>query len=152
MNGQLFHVQHVSEAVVSRFIPRIPSERMLFEDDVVPRICLSSTIQGAIKGSQVLYRKYVKDFHHSIKGMYLRVYAFNKDQIDLNYLLKPEEIQKDVADTMFTREHWYLQELVPFEYFYVFVELSEQVLEQQILNENIRFEIVKECSMPYAAS
>ncbi|MBG9693129.1 hypothetical protein ABD91_20525 [Lysinibacillus sphaericus] len=152
MSGQLFHVQHISESVVSSFVPRIPSERILFEDDVIPRICLSSTIQGAIKGSQVLYRNYEKDFYHSIKGMYLRVYLFNKGQMDLSYLLKPEEIQDYVVDAMFTKEHWYLQKLLPLEYFYVFVELSEQELEQQMLVENIRFEIIKECSMPYVAS
>lgn len=152
MSGRLFHVQHISEPVVSKFIPRIPLERMLFEDDVLPRICLSSTIQGAIKGSQVLYRNYVKDFCHSIKGMYLRVYTFNEDQMDSSYLLKPEEIQGDVMDSMFTKEHWYLQELVPMEYFYVFVELPEQILEQHLLVDNIRFEIVKEPLMNYVTS
>ena len=141
-----FHVQSVEDEYVDCFVPRIPKTRLILEDDVIPRICLSDSIQGALKGSQYLLQKRDETsvFRQGVKGIYLRVYSFR--DVSLKELVTPEELVEDglVQDAMFTREHWYLQNLKPSDCFYIFVEYPVLADEKQFFTEFYRFDFVEE--------
>lgn len=142
---KLFHVQSVFDAIVDEFYPRIPPVKMVLEDDIIPRICLSSTIAGALKGMQLFHIPNAQtSYRNGVKGAYIRVYVF--DEYKPEMLVYPSElVAKDyVPDAMFTQEHWYLDFIKPSDIFYVFVEMLSVTAGLNYYKEPFVFECVEE--------
>lgn len=106
------------------FEPRIPSFRMGGEDGTVPRICLSTTVEGcltAIPGGG-------KELFHLLENVksIVKVFVFDTDKMNLKEgdLLDSETLYEEynVHDAPHTKEFWSLVPLVASESHFVFIE------------------------------
>ena len=107
-----YHVELARTKPIEIFIPRIPDERLVDEDDVIPRICVSTSIIGCLNA--VPWGKRNLDFIPDF--LPIRVYVFETDKF-----WSSSELYNDglVADAIYTDEHWLLEPIMPKEIFYI---------------------------------
>lgn len=104
--NKLYHLSHCLNDI-HEFVPRVPLDRAESENKYIPRVCLSSSIEGALSavpwgGSNLEERIWEE-------GSYLiRVFEFDLDTLNLDNLLPPEYLySKDlVRDSYLTEEYW----------------------------------------------
>lgn len=142
-----YHVQSAEDDIVLRFVPKVPSNRLLREEGETPRICLSKTIQGALKGAQLFYGKSDDNsscFRNGLNGRYIRVYSFKN--LESEFLVTDVELTTNgyVDDAMFTSEHWYFKAVEPDEVFLIFVLTPSVVMGSQFYEEVYQFEIISD--------
>lgn len=93
--------------------PRVPEILARNENNNIKRVCLSSSIEGAINsapwGGGDIEDLFIDGFMPSIL---IRVYVYNINEDDEN-LIHPIELYKQdlVPDAIYTDEHWYLDEI-----------------------------------------
>lgn len=106
---------HVSYDKISRFVLRVPKDRLLGEDGTVPRICLSISIENCINAkpnqADALYLAREQGIPLAIY-----VYEFDTEDIPEGKLVEPEVLYEkyDVLDAIDNREYWLLDDSVPF--------------------------------------
>lgn len=102
---------HVSYNKVDRFIPRIPKERAVGENDKIPRICFSDSIERCITAKpsgpialEIAERECIP--------VCLYVYSIDTVDYDRCDMLDPVEVfELGVPDANITHEWWLLHEL-----------------------------------------
>lgn len=103
---------HVSYDRVPKFVLRVPKNRLYGEDDVTPRICLSTSIEQCVNAkpfsAQALYL--AREFG---LAMALYVYTFRSEDIPEGKLLGPEGLVDLVPDAAESNEYWLLDPDVP---------------------------------------
>lgn len=99
---KLYHISTVDLGSTYTFIPRVPANRSLHEDDFTPRVCLSTSVNGAITAiatelnldepiDLVIYSTELSVIDKNLVG-YIQLYSDNK-----------------VCDALATEECWYLK-------------------------------------------
>lgn len=76
------------------FNPRIPKDRMSYENDNVPRICMSTSIDGCLTAIDTMYTWFEGD-----RLVYVYVCI-----VDEKYVIHPTV--EDVPDVLFSGEVW----------------------------------------------
>lgn len=114
----LYHVSLRFWDEITKFIPRVPKGRLdsVGEDTLIPRICLSDSIEGCLTGVPWGGYNLIKDPPYGEAGLaaIFRLYEFDKSKIKKENLLNPQQIKKYVPDSEVSREHWVInQEIVP---------------------------------------
>jgi len=104
---KLYHLSNDCN-IINEFLPRIPEDRAKDEDDKIPRISLSSTIEGCLTAAPWGGID-LEDLFWEDGSFLIRVYEFDIDDLSLSNLLPPEYLfTKDlVIDSIVTREFWY---------------------------------------------
>lgn len=106
----LYHISLRSWEVIDEFIPRVPKSRceITGEDESIPRISLSSSIEGCLTGVPWGGFHLINDppFENSDTIAVVRVYEFSEENIDKNNMLKPSDVVRYVADAEISQEHW----------------------------------------------
>lgn len=102
----LYYIDVSSQPIVEEFIPRIPQSRMLGEDDKIPRICLSKTLEGCCSASPELEGLFPR--HASCPDEVFRLYVFDENEIQEENLIDSEYLWKNslVQDAYITKEVW----------------------------------------------
>lgn len=110
-----FKLYHLSLYPVKNnlFVPRIPSVRFVGENNNIPRICFSTSIEGcisAIPGGINSMKVLLKNEH--IEGIYL--YEIDSSQIKLENIKTPMKLLKEglVPDALWTDECWAINQKV----------------------------------------
>lgn len=137
--GKKLHLYHISQLLenqeeIKQFVPRIPESRANEENETIPRVCVSDSLEGCFKGhpdavvdseygnfAQLLLEK-------GISGLLFRVYHFIVDEADV---MLPEELLEKgyVPDVLDTNEHWILTECQPVGVSYVCLEKAGMDME-----------------------
>ena len=73
------------------FSPRIPKNRVQFENGSIPRICVSTSVRGCLKGL-------------GIDGMTVQAFLYTPVEYNGNKIYKPTV--DEVPDVVETREKW----------------------------------------------
>lgn len=99
---KLYHVSLTRTEAVKTFVPRVPEtlSEELGEDRNIPRICLSSSIEGCLQAIEASCRI----------GMPMMVYTVDVDAAD-PALIIPEIVRKKVPDALENQEYWYTEPL-----------------------------------------
>lgn len=109
---KLYHASYSCD-IIEEFIPRIPEFRAegLDENNTIPRICLSDSIEGCLSavpwgGSRL------EDLFWEEGSCLIRIYEFDIKDLNLKNLLPPEYLYSSdlVRDSNITREYWYIDE------------------------------------------
>ena len=91
---KLYHIS-VNRLGDEVFYPRVPNERAQFEDDTIPRICVSTSVRGCIKGLGI------DGTHHHV---FLYTPVEYKGKKIKGHIFKPTV--DEVPDVVETREKW----------------------------------------------
>ena len=107
MSKKFYHISYETNNTIECFVPRIPNDKMLGENDTIKRVCVSDDLQkcfNAISWQDDLENEEIE---------IVRVYEFNLDNdadiLDNEYLYK----NGLVDDSMITNEYWILKEIKP---------------------------------------
>lgn len=100
----LYHVTMNLETEEKEFIPRIPKYRCKDEDNTIPRVCVCTTLEGAV-GAFPYKRYFVNEYSWVRDEIYLTYYKIPVN--DLEYKTD-EELKELVPDAHITKEHWIL--------------------------------------------
>lgn len=138
-----YHVEQAKKKEITTFIPRIPSETLKDENITIPRICVSSSIEGCLNA--VPWGGHYLDYFPECQ--IIRVYVFETD----NYLT-PEELveNKYVADALYNNEFWILDEIQPLDMFYISnISYTHKVIEFEngkthTILENIKYDEIED--------
>lgn len=132
----LYHISQLSEFPneTKRFIPRIPEYRASGENERIPRICVSDSLDGCFKAhpDAVHNINYAMDtevlLEEGITGILYRVYHFLVDEEEV---LFPNQLHSKgyVPDALDTNEHWILNEIKPVGISYVCLEKAGLLME-----------------------
>lgn len=160
---KLYHISKEIEKIHDVFIPRVPSDIMHMENEVIPRVCLSSTIEGCLGavpwgginldelGRRSLTENVTYDELEitpwdkptsDYDNIYFRVYEFDIDENDSN-LMTPEEIWEAgyVDDAVAHREFWYQDSCNPTDtYVVALVYYSEGVVDLLSYEDQLRLD------------
>lgn len=124
----LYHISRLEEGhrAIQEFIPRIPKQRAIKEDDTIPRICVADTVDGcvlahpdAVPNIQFAMGLDLLEETGEI-GLLFRIYHFWAKKEDV---LFPTELTERglVPDAVDTSEHWLLTPHQPNGVSYIFV-------------------------------
>lgn len=94
---------------IEEFIPRIPINRFIGEDETTPRVCLSSSISGCLTAAPFGGSKLTENIYLSNgSNRLIRVYEFDATLIREENIIGPEYLYKNdiVRDAEITGEHW----------------------------------------------
>lgn len=127
-----YHIQLEPNNIIENFQPRIPALRYEYEDATIPRISLSTSIEGCLTAVPWGGRKLeimtseFSDFH-SEEEFYLvfRVYEFDSSTIQEGNLIATDELLKRglVMDANASNEVWVInQDLKPTNTYLVVLE------------------------------
>lgn len=137
----LYYVDKCYEEIIKEFVPQIPKNTMMDEDDITARICLSKNIQGCLNAAswgknQLFYRSELEVF---------RLYTFDEKDILEENLIDTKILWKEnfVPDAYLTDEVWVVnQNLKPsnISYFILGTDIGED--DQPILTypEYLKYE------------
>lgn len=133
MTQNTLSLQHISLDYandIKSFVPRVPKSRAINEDDSIPRVCTSSSIEGCMKGHPLLeyhfnvyptlenYSPY-EDMDRltillekNLVGVLAKVYHFNVAETSV---WPPQKLHSQglVGDALISDEHWLLKEMEP---------------------------------------
>lgn len=98
---------HVSYNKIDRFTPRIPQNRCPGENDSIPRICLSDSIEGCINALPCSAEP-IRRAMNADASIGLFVYTFYPE--DEETILCPEQISHMVPDALDNHEYWLMAE------------------------------------------
>ena len=118
---KFYHVSRDLSRNLETFMPRIPKDRLYQEDDSIPRICVSTSIQGCISAALwggIALKESLQEVpcpnNFNLEepfGVYLRVYEF---EYVGNYYTDQALFESGlVHDAKMTHEHWLLEPCVP---------------------------------------
>lgn len=109
---KLYHASNNCD-IIEEFVPRIPEFRAegLDENNTIPRICLSDSIEGCLSavpwgGSRL------EDLFWEEGSCLIRIYEFDIKDLNLKNLLPPEYLYSSdlVRDALISGEYWYIHE------------------------------------------
>lgn len=101
---KFFHVSMDLKLGEKEFIPRIPAYRCKNENDTIKRVCVCSSLEGAI-GAFPYKHTLVKNVMDNGNEGYLTVYEVPSEEVKH---LTDSEIKDFVPDSHLTKEHWVL--------------------------------------------
>lgn len=106
---------HVSYDRIPRFELRVPRNRLPYEDDTTPRICLSDSIEHCINAKSGQGQPLYLAKHYGFR-VSLYVYEFDTNDIPSDALIAPDELvdRYHVADAKFNHEYWLLDADIPY--------------------------------------
>lgn len=125
---KLYNVSLPEDSKIEVFKPRVPSFRAKGENDVIPRICLSSSLSGCISAvvwGGINFENMIIDLGEEPKHYPIKVYEFDSKYISKENIITPEELyEKDlVRDATINEEYWVInQDLKPSREFYITVK------------------------------
>lgn len=103
-----YYHMSIEEEVIEKFVPRVPQDRMVGEDDKIKRVCVSTSLNGCLSAVPWQY-----DIEYlAIEELPIRVYEFElseKDVLNSDYLYE----NNLVIDANVTKECWVLKEIEP---------------------------------------
>lgn len=136
---KFYHISLDIFSDIKEFIPRIPIHRMKKEDETIPRVCISTSIENCLCAVPWGHLSFLHQYFIRCKTEYkdkkykeipfkqgfpIIVYEFdskdllNKKLFDSNYLVK----ERLVPDAGHTKEHWVLDAISPSKKYYVMVK------------------------------
>lgn len=104
----LYHISKDIALNEKVFIPRVPKLRLINENRIIKRVCVSGSIENCI--SSFPYKKDI--IVQLTKGLpaYLSVYKVDEQLLASENLMKPDKVIEYVDDAELKREHWILKE------------------------------------------
>lgn len=133
----LYHIS-LDTGIINAFIPRVPEELMVGENECTPRICVASNLEGCLSsapwGGVRLEDTMVENEDEDEFSRIMRVYEFDTTNIPESSILTPRELYHsgDVPDAIYKNEHWILEPVNPVNTYlielYEFEESNEDVL------------------------
>lgn len=151
----LYHVRFDLEDTSRKFTPRPPEYALIGEDKEVARVCVSSSIEGAVSacpsGSDRL------KFCQEVQSGLMVVFKIDSEKLNLSRIITPDKLSDfGVEDAYWTDEHWILEEFeVPEEDIHVHTVKSWNVNTIRLegggcpyihLVHNLELETVGDCS------
>ena len=141
---KLYNVNLEVGNIIKKFEPKIPLIRLRdgSEDSLVPRICLSSSLNGclsAVYWGGASFEDIVIDYGISVP---IRVYEFDTDDIENNNLITPEYLYKSdkVRDAMINQEYWVInQTLKPRKTYVIKINNYKEGCEDDISYEDLEY-------------
>lgn len=139
----LYHVCFAEFSEGDIFSPRVPNIRCAHEDNIIPRICLSSSISGCISAVPWGGLGFESTFIETSKGYRsypIKVYEFDTEDIHEGNLITPKELyEKDwVRDALINDEYWIInQNLKPRKTYFIGVANYEEIPHDCISYENL---------------
>ena len=139
----LYHVCFAEFSEGDIFSPRVPDIRGAHEDNIIPRICLSSSISGCISAVPWGGLDFESTFIETSKGYRsypIKVYEFDTEDIHEGNLITPKELyEKDwVRDALINDEYWIInQNLKPRKTYFIGVADYEEIPHDCISYENL---------------
>lgn len=141
--------------VIEEFIPRVPESRSLAENSQWERICVSTTLEGCLKGHPDVLYELIYQYQESYQcpeddmerveyllergetGKLYRIYHFDVDGSDV---VTPDELLENgwVHDADKSQEHWLMKTVKPDRISYVFVRGADET------ESGIRFDMTEE--------
>lgn len=122
---KFYHVDLCKKEVINLFIPKIPSHILDGENGDIKRICVSSTIKGAL-GSVPWGGR---NMANKGENMVFRVYEFESSSIDKKSILTPKELVENgyVPDALCYDEHWIMEPVKPNKIYHISIESYYEV-------------------------
>lgn len=105
----LYHVRFDLENESSKFTPRTPTYGMQGEDSNISRVCVSTSIEGALSACPSGHRrlKIAKDIQLGL----VIIYRIDTEKLGINDIILTEDLlQHNVYDAYLTGECWILEE------------------------------------------
>lgn len=103
--------------IIEEFAPRVPLEesRHILEDSTTKRVCLSSTISGALTAAPWGGGSLTNNIDLIPDNRLIRIYEFDTNDIDTKSIIYPGDLYKNdmVRDAEITGEHWILEKIKP---------------------------------------
>lgn len=102
-----YHISN-GEEIINKFIPRVPEDRNIYEDDKIKRICVSTSLDGCL--SAVPWQYDIE--YYADEELPITVYEFEIDEKDI---INSEYLYNNnlVADANITKECWVTKEIEP---------------------------------------
>lgn len=126
MGEKLYHISNNVE-IIKEFIPRIPSSKADWEDEINQRVCLSNSIEGCLSAVPWGALNLSEMFVGCLDSSYLlRVYEFDVDSINEEDLIGSDILYEEdlVSDAGSTGECWFIgNKLIPCKTY--LIELSD---------------------------
>lgn len=141
---KLYNVCLPEDLNVSIFTPRIPDYRARNEDNIIPRICLSSSLSGCVSAvvwGGANFDNMIIDLGLETKSYPIKVYEFNSSDIEDGNLVHPEELyEKDlVRDAIVNQEYWVVnQDLKPKKVYYISIKDFIEEVHDDISFKNLQ--------------
>lgn len=105
---KLYHISYdISEPLDKEFIPKIPHNTVSGEDESIPRICFSDSIEGCINAAEDLLVNYERENIATII-VWEKEFLLPNDK-----LIEWQKLYEDnlVPDAIVTHEYWFLDKL-----------------------------------------
>lgn len=130
---KFYHVDLCKEEVINLFTPRIPSHILEDENGDIPRVCVSSSIAGAL-GSVPWGGR---NMANKGENMVFRVYEFDSSKINENSIITPKELVEKgyVPDALCYDEHWITTTVKPDKMYYISIESYYEVSEDYFTSD-----------------
>lgn len=112
---KLYHVSRYA-AKDKTFIPRIPSYRAFNENNTIPRICTSTSIEGCLNGIPQIksYADNVREARRVFK-----VFEFNIDKNKKSNIITSDKLKDEIPDIDITDEHWLTSKTIADKMYYI---------------------------------
>lgn len=95
------------------FEARVPKSRMKSEDNTIPRICVSDTVEGCLTSTP--FGSHYLDESLMENSDLIKIFVIDTEKLGLlsSDILSPSELYQDgkVDDAMLTNEHWILRNI-----------------------------------------
>lgn len=146
----LFHISNDIRNTISIFEPVIPNHRMPNEDSSIPRICVSTSVEGCIKGhpyalmyTNVAHENYLNELdimekehyllEHGLSGVLCKVYHF---EVDKEIVKTDLELIEEglVPDAKQSQEHWIMDTVSPTKVEYVLIKKTNVLFDLQTMD------------------
>lgn len=120
-------VNQIEKTKYQTFSPRIPKIILSGEDKTIPRLCLSSNVDGCLSALPKMHLLGGNStYKNQYTGIFFAVYYFDIPDSS-PHLLKPKDIKKKVSDAIENQEYWYLKPIKPFDIKYICVKNISQL-------------------------
>lgn len=132
---KLYHVSLDVGDIKKEFMPQIPESRMVGEDNKIPRICLSSSVEGCCSATLWGGSSFEDLFWEYKQHAPIRVYEFDINDIKDGNLITPDYLYKTdkVRDAKINNEYWVInQNLKPINTYLINVKDYTEYLEEDI--------------------
>lgn len=97
------------------FRPRIPKERLTNENDNIPRICVSNSIEGCLTAvKHNIFEDVILEEYRTGKKVPIFIYGIKKDSVQ--FVKTPHEISIYVQDAVSNSEYWILDKEVQMDF------------------------------------
>lgn len=114
----LYHVSF-EKRNSNNFVPRIPFSccSQFEENNIIKRICLSSSIEGCLTAIPEVGLGYLNDLKSRGVRFLFYVYSIDESLIDQSNIITPNELldKKLVFDATYSNEHWVINQEIVFD-------------------------------------